>query len=81
VLIGFFLRQAASASSTEVTLRDALGTLPVADVMTRDVITMPWRASVADLAQQFWTHHVTSVPVVDGAVVRARTPPPARRAA
>jgi Zn-dependent protease/CBS domain-containing protein len=70
VLIGFFLRQAASASSTEVTLRDALGTLPVADVMTRDVITMPWRASVADLAQQFWTHHVTSFPVVDGAVVR-----------
>jgi CBS domain-containing protein len=83
VLIGLFLRQAASASASEVTLREALGGLPVAEVMTRDVITVPWRASVADLERQFWTHHVTSFPVVDGAVVRgiatvhdvARVPP------
>ena len=70
VLIGLFLRQAAAASTSEVTLRKALVSLPVADVMAREVITVPWRASVADLAQQFWTHHVTSFPVVDGTVVR-----------
>jgi Zn-dependent protease/predicted transcriptional regulator len=70
VLIGLFLRQAASASYSQVTLRVALGALPVAEVMTREVVTVPWRASVADLVQQFWTHHVTSFPVVDGTVVR-----------
>jgi Zn-dependent protease len=70
VLIGLFLRQAASASYSEVTLRGALGALPVADVMTREVMTVPWRASVADLVQQLWTHHFTSFPVMDGTVVR-----------
>lgn len=70
VLIGLFLRQAAATSTSEVTLREALGALTVGDVMTREVITVPWRASVADLAQQFWAHHVTSFPVVDGGVVR-----------
>jgi Zn-dependent protease/CBS domain-containing protein len=83
VLIGLFLRQAAQASYSEVTLRAALGSLPVADVMTRDVVTVPWRATVGDLVRQFWDHHVTSFPVVDGAIVRgiatvrdaARVPP------
>lgn len=70
VLIGLFLRQAAAASRSQVTLRTALGELPVADVMTREVVTVPWTASVADLAQQFWTHHVTSFPVVEGPVLR-----------
>ena len=70
VLIGLFLRQAARASYSEVTLRAALGSLAVADVMTREVVTVPWRATVGDLARQFWSHHVTSFPVVDGAIVR-----------
>jgi Zn-dependent protease/predicted transcriptional regulator len=70
VLIGLFLRQAATASQSQVTLRAALGELPVADVMTREVVTVPWTASVADLVQQFWAHHVASFPVVDGAIVR-----------
>jgi len=70
VLIGLFLRQAAAASTREVGLREALASLSVADVMTEDVITIPWRATVADLAGEFWTHHVTSFPVVDGTVVR-----------
>jgi Zn-dependent protease/CBS domain-containing protein len=70
VLIGLFLRQAASVSQSQVTLRTALGALPVADVMTREVVTVPWRASVADLVQLFWTHHFTSFPVVDGPIVR-----------
>ena len=70
VLIGLFLRQAAAASQSQVTLRAALGELPVAEVMTREVVTAPWSASIADLVQQFWNHHVTSFPVVDGGVVR-----------
>ncbi|HMH52258.1 MAG TPA: site-2 protease family protein [Candidatus Acidoferrum sp.] len=70
VLIGLFLRQAASMSYSHATLASALGGLPVAEVMTRDVVTVPWNASVGDLVQQFWTHHVTSFPVVAGGVVR-----------
>jgi Zn-dependent protease/predicted transcriptional regulator len=70
VLIGLFLRQAASSSQSQATLASALGTLPVADVMTREVVTVPWDATVADLVQHFWTHHVTSFPVVAGGVVR-----------
>jgi Zn-dependent protease/CBS domain-containing protein len=70
VLIGLFLRQAAAASESQVTVRTALGTLPIADVMAREPVTVPWTASVADLVQQFWAHHFTSFPVVDGASVR-----------
>lgn len=70
VLIGLFLRQAATASQSQVTLRTALGDLPVADVMIRDVVTVPWSASVADLVQRFWTYHVSSFPVVEGPIVR-----------
>ena len=70
VLIGLFLRQAASASESQATLASTLGQVPVSDVMTRDVVTVPWNASVADLVQQFWARHVTSFPVVAGGVVR-----------
>lgn len=70
VLIGLFLRQAAAASQSQATLRSALGELPVADIMARDVVTVPWSASVADLVQRFWTYHVSSFPVVEGPVVR-----------
>jgi len=70
VLIGLFLRQAASASESQATLASTLGDVAVADVMTREVVTVPWNASVADLVQQFWARHVTSFPVVAGGVVR-----------
>jgi len=70
VLIGLFLRQAASLSHSQATLASALGELPVTDVMTREVVTISWNATVADLVQQFWAHHVTSFPVVAGGVVR-----------
>jgi Zn-dependent protease len=70
VLIGLFLRQAASASESQATLASTLGQVPVADVMTREVVTVPWNASVADLVQQFWARHVTSFPVVAGGVLR-----------
>jgi Zn-dependent protease/CBS domain-containing protein len=70
VLIGLFLRQAASASQSQATLASTLGDLPVADVMTRDVVTVSWNATVADLVEQFWDYHFTSFPVVAGGVVR-----------
>jgi Zn-dependent protease/CBS domain-containing protein len=70
VLIGLFLRQAASLSHSQATLASALGELPVTDVMTREVVTVSWNATIADLVQQFWAHHVTSFPVVAGGVVR-----------
>jgi Zn-dependent protease/CBS domain-containing protein len=70
VLIGLFLRQAASLSHAQATLASTLGELPVTDVMTREVVTISWNATVADLVQQFWAHHVTSFPVVAGGVVR-----------
>lgn len=70
VLIGLFLRQAAALSYSQVTLRSALGGLPVQEIMARDVVTVPWTASIADVVDRFWTHHVTSFPVVDGSVVR-----------
>src|SRR5206468_1976344 len=69
IFIGAFLHQAASTSQAQ-TMRAALGSLTVADVMTRDVVTVPSTASVADLMQRFWAHHVTTFPVVDGASVR-----------
>jgi Zn-dependent protease/CBS domain-containing protein len=70
VLIGLFLRQAASAGVTQATLAGTLGDLPVAGVMTRDVVTVSWNATVADLVEQFWDYHFTSFPVVAGGVVR-----------
>jgi Zn-dependent protease/predicted transcriptional regulator len=69
-LIGFFLRQTAAASGSQATLRSALGTLPVSEVMVREIVTVSWDASVAELARLFWSRHVASMPVTDGPVVR-----------
>jgi CBS domain-containing protein len=70
IIIGMFLRGAADASYSQMALREALARLPVRDIMTREVITVPAEATVAQLTDAFWTHHVTSFPVVDGGTVR-----------
>ena len=70
IVIGMFLRGAADASYSQMALREALARLPVRDIMTREVITVPVDASVAQLADAFWAHHVTSFPVVDRDAVR-----------
>ena len=70
IIIGMFLRGAADASYSQMALREALAHLPVRDIMTREVVTVPVQATVAQLAEAFWSHHVTSFPVVDGGVVR-----------
>jgi Zn-dependent protease/CBS domain-containing protein len=70
ILIGMFLRGAADASYSQMALREALARLPVRDIMAREVVTVPLEATVAQLADAFWSHHVTSFPVVDGGTVR-----------
>ncbi len=70
MLIGLFLRSAADAGYTQSAVRQALATLPVRDLMAREVTTVPADATVADLVDAFWTHHFTSFPVVDHGAVR-----------
>jgi Zn-dependent protease len=70
ILIGMFLRDAADASYSQMALREALARLPVRDIMTREVVTVPPEATIEQLADAFWSHHVTSFPVVDGGTVR-----------
>jgi Zn-dependent protease len=69
VLLGLFLSTAADASATHTSLRAVLSGLQVADVMVRDIVTIDADASVASLVEHFWSHHVTSFPVVDNGVV------------
>lgn len=70
ILIGMFLRGAADSSYSQMALREALARLPVRDIMTRDVVTVRPEATVEQLADAFWSHHVTSFPVVDDGTVR-----------
>jgi len=65
IFIGLFLRSAADASYTQSALREALGRLPVRQVMSPRVVTVSPGATVADLVDTFWAHHVSSFPVVD----------------
>jgi len=65
--IGVFLHRAASMS---LSAADRTGLAPtVADVMTRDVVTVPATATLADVVERFWRRHVTSFPVLDGPMV------------
>jgi Zn-dependent protease/CBS domain-containing protein len=70
ILIGVFLRGAADTSYSQIALREALARLRVRDIMTREVVTVRPEATVEQLADAFWSHHVTSFPVVDGGTVR-----------
>jgi CBS domain-containing protein len=70
LLIGMFLRGAADASYSQIALREALGRLPVREIMTREVITVAPDATVEQLADHFWAHHVTSFPVVEQGALR-----------
>ena len=66
VLIGLFLQNAATASYAQIGLREALGRLPVSQVMTREVIAVPPDETVSSLVDRFWEHHVASFPVIEG---------------
>jgi Zn-dependent protease len=70
IVIGLFLRSSAQASYAQTTLRGALDALRVRDIMTRDVVAVPSETTVSQLVEEFWRHHFTSFPVVDGDVAR-----------
>jgi len=69
ILIGMFLRGAADTSYAQMALRDTLTRIPVREIMTRNVLRVPTGASISELVDAFWAHHVTSFPVVDGSRV------------
>lgn len=65
--IGLFLLQAAQGSYQQLRVQQALGGRRVADVMARDVVSVPADLPVARVADElFWQHRVSSFPVVDG---------------
>jgi Zn-dependent protease len=70
VLLGLFLSTAAEVSYAQTSVRRMLAKISVADVMTREVVTIGADATVAELVDLFWAHHVTSFPVVEGETVR-----------
>lgn len=66
LLIGLFIRSAASMSYQQVLLRQALEGEPVARFMSTDLVAVPRSISVRDLVDQFvYRHHFKMFPVVD----------------
>jgi Zn-dependent protease/predicted transcriptional regulator len=66
-LIGLFVRAAAAGSYQQLVTKQVLGHIPVADVMTRRVITAPADATVADLVDDYFLgRNLKLVPVVAG---------------
>jgi Zn-dependent protease/CBS domain-containing protein len=88
LLLGWFLVNAARAEEVQTVLRDALGDVRVASVMTPDPLTAPADANVADLLDDYVlrTRHnafpvrdATGRPVGLVTLSRLRTVPPDRR--
>jgi Zn-dependent protease len=69
ILIGLFLHGAAGASYAQVALQEALAPLTVREIMSRPVVTIEADSRLDELVERFWSHHVTSFPVVRGAQV------------
>jgi Zn-dependent protease len=68
VLLGWFLVGAARAEATGLLLRDALGGVRVADVMTAHPITAPADLTIAALLDDYvLRHHCSAFPVTDAA--------------
>jgi CBS domain-containing protein/Zn-dependent protease len=68
--LALLLRDAAQASAAEVALREALLPLKAREAMTRSVVAVPPDATIAQLAETFWTYHFTTYPVIaDGTVL------------
>jgi len=71
ILIGLFLRRMASANYESVVLRRALGNTRVAEVMLRDVVTVPSDLSLTRFTEEFVLGlGYRGFPVVDGDQVR-----------
>lgn len=66
VLIGFFLRNGAKQSYQQLVMRRALEGVSVAEVMSREVITVPADISVQDAVDDyFMKYHYHSFPVME----------------
>ncbi|HEX6978395.1 MAG TPA: site-2 protease family protein [Alphaproteobacteria bacterium] len=65
-LIGLFLRAAAGGSYQQLVARDVLSGAPVARFMSRDPVTAPAGARVAELVEDYFLgRYLKAVPVVD----------------
>jgi len=71
VMIGFFLRQAASASYFHVVVEGALKGFKVRDAMRGDFVAVPAHISIQELVDQYvFRHHLDCYPVVEGEELR-----------
>lgn len=67
LVLGLFLRGAATASMQQAATKNALEGVPVARFMTRDPVTVPAEASVEDLVRDYLlAGHHTGFPVMRG---------------
>jgi Zn-dependent protease/predicted transcriptional regulator len=70
VLIGLFLRQAASTSYRQVLWQQTLGRIRVGDVMRREVVTAPPSIEIERLVAEYLVPgHIDCVPVTDGGIL------------
>jgi Zn-dependent protease/predicted transcriptional regulator len=66
MLIGWFIMTAAGAEEQHAQLQERLGGVRVAQVMSRQLVTVPEQLSVSDLIESFvWRSSFSSFPVVD----------------
>ncbi len=71
VMIGFFLRQAASASYFHVVVEGALKGFKVRDAMTESFISVPGDISVQDLVDDYvFKHRLDCYPVMEGSELK-----------
>jgi Zn-dependent protease/predicted transcriptional regulator len=64
MFIGLFMKQAAVGSYHTVALKQALVGVLVRDVMTKDLVSVEWLASVSELVRDYvYKHHFKSFPV------------------
>jgi CBS domain-containing protein len=70
ILIGWFMKDASSASYQQVRLDEALRGVAVCDAMVENVVTVPSTGSVAEAAREFFTRTgYGSYPVARGEAV------------
>ena len=67
ILIGFFLRNGARSSYQQLVVRRALEGVPVGEVMSDRVITIPAEMSIEQAVNEYFLkHHYHSFPVLEG---------------
>jgi Zn-dependent protease len=71
VMIGFFLRQASSASYLHVVVEGALKGFKVRDAVARDFVAVPGHITIQDLVDDYvFKYHLDCYPVIDGRDLR-----------